>query len=407
MANKILVVCEHFGRKTSGGRAAVALAQGLKQIGSCVSVATFAKPSDTPGDLREEFQVSFLSQSRLISRRLHHIVLPTCANEFRAILQAVRPQVVHFASFDYAKPQHLIRFSQKCGAKVVLQPWIYSSICATGYAEREGLPCTDCFSGNFHTATKLGCSSRLQGTFCSFARHRILASALQAGICFISSCRDMDERLTQYGAKEIIRLPIPFLPGPTCKSAGEGNGAFIYYAQAKTFKGVQYLPELIRLCRKQRFEIYPIVEDEDTIAKLGLCTERLPNLKIVRGMRWDTGLEQAIRNATGCLLPTTWPTTTEYTLIEALSMGKPIFAFNVGAHKDYLIDRDNAMVGPLGDIQQMAAAVHEIHNSSALRNHIAPGARSLYDAVWAPSAWIGHLSAAYQQILSGPRIGPT
>lgn len=70
-------------------------------------------------------------------------------------------------------------------------------------------------------------------------------------------------------------------------------------------------------------------------------------------------------------------------LQEALYLGKPVIAFNVGAHADILRDGDNAMVAPAGMLDEFAEKIVRLDLDPVLRRTIGDRARqtalSFYD----------------------------
>ena len=56
-----------------------------------------------------------------------------------------------------------------------------------------------------------------------------------------------------------------------------------------------------------------------------------------------------IAGSQGVLIPSIWPTTTEYGLLEALALGKPIIAFDIAAHSEFIKNGVHGFLCPLGD----------------------------------------------------------
>src|ERR1035438_9283803 len=113
---RVLIVCEAFSLRASGGRAALAVALGLRALGAEVRVATFYDPDGCSRELKEAFEVTFLGRGSIWRQRLRQIVPLGCMNRFRELLGEFRPQVVHFSSFDFDKSHFLISAAKKAKA---------------------------------------------------------------------------------------------------------------------------------------------------------------------------------------------------------------------------------------------------------------------------------------------------
>ena len=80
----------------------------------------------------------------------------------------------------------------------------------------------------------------------------------------------------------------------------------------------------------------------------------------------------------GVLVPSYYPTTGEFVLLESLGMGKPIIAFNSGVHREILQHKMNAMVSKTGDLDDYASNIIEVSNNKDLRSSLSKGAQLLY-----------------------------
>ncbi|MPN35964.1 hypothetical protein SDC9_183469 [bioreactor metagenome] len=77
-------------------------------------------------------------------------------------------------------------------------------------------------------------------------------------------------------------------------------------------------------------------------------------LKLVAAS-WDSGLGELIAASQGVIIPSIWPTTTEYGWLEALALSKPTITFDISAHHEFMQNRVNGMLSPIGDFEAMGA----------------------------------------------------
>ena len=65
--------------------------------------------------------------------------------------------------------------------------------------------------------------------------------------------------------------------------------------------------------------------------------------------------------------------------MESLGLGKHVLAFNVGAHKSFLSDRDNALISNVSDVEKMKKDIIELNQDNILWNKISSNAFKTFD----------------------------
>lgn len=364
---KILFVCESFSSKLSGGKVVRYLHQILTNHGHEVRVAitsAFDK-ADTWMKGADDFITAIPSHPRYYWRiyalaNKHYV--PT---EFSHLVDSFEPDVVHFASFDHAKSANLYRYCVARKLRIVLQPWTMHFYCAQGFGFRKGRQCTQCINDGFTSAILQGCTN-LRGAVSQLERASLQRIATQSADVVLSSNSDLDEILRAYGITEsrIRRFPIAFDATKTRALTQKNGDYFIYYGQANSHKGTDFIIELFRTLPDKKLKLYPMA---DYTARETLP----PNIEIIPGLGWDSGLREAIEGAKAVVVPSLWATSTEYALCEAMMMRKPVIVFSVGVHKDLLTDRKNALVVEVGNSEQFHDALNALDTDPTLSSRLA------------------------------------
>lgn len=388
----ILLVTESFSQYESGGLVACKTAEILVQQGHRVVVYNNAQQDISS---EENCKDVIYYQRRTPSSSAKHLLPDSELSFFRQILEREQPDVVHFCSFLFSKSRYLLQAALDIRKRVVLQPWIYDFFCSQGYGYLDGLECSRCASGNFTHAIMNNCGAKKTAVIHAISRYLLRSDALKSQV-FLSTCSSMDRRTSRYGVPEskIVRLMLPFdrkrVEGFTVRDGTD----FIYYGQMKDFKGVNLLPSITKICSNCSFAIYP-ANSFEVQSGLGLALSVISNVKIHQGVSWYSGLGAHLAACRGIMLPTLWPTSTEYVLMEALGMGKPIVAFNVGAHMDVLSHESNALVVPAGDTAAFADSINRLDRDVALRKRIGSGARETFESLTDDNKTYASLMQAY------------
>jgi glycosyltransferase involved in cell wall biosynthesis len=366
---KIIIVGSSAYFNASGGKVLRYITNNLMSNGHEVEIVIFGNPREDSNDFfHKNFNISYLGNRGAGYNRFNHILKYSKLQRFEEILISAKPDLVHFAPFDYSISRYAIETAIKTKNRVILEPWTYNFFCHQMFAYREGNACSLCVETGYYQSIKMHCA-----TACNIhsiiSRKLIQSSALKAN-GFLSSNSFLDEVLLKYGVEptKIFRFPIPYEIKDSTTICGENEeDYFIFYGQFKDFKGIEVLTDIFSNLPGINLRIYPI-------GPYSQFKKISTNIKIYNDVTWGSGLDAAIKNAKAVVLPTLWPTTTEYALYEAMNNYKAIVAFNIGAHKEILINGYNALVARVGNINEFTDAILLLNKDKELRTKLGQNA---------------------------------
>lgn len=365
---KVLLVCESVSNNNSGGKVVRYITKILKSKFYEVELIVIngIKPSVEDAFLQEN-AIYFLNYKSKKESALRHFIKPTFVTQYVKIIQHFKPDVIHFASFLNSKTKFLINSATDLGFKVILQPWIYDFFCQQGYAYRNSNSCTLCLQKGYFQSLLYGCGT-IKNSLTALGNAQLQKSAINANL-FLSSNSFMDDVLVKYGVnkKKIYRFPVPYdIIEYKIEELGEED-YFIFYGQSKDFKGINILINI--------FKELPSVKLKILSSNIYVPeTEITPNIEILNNYSWENGLGTLIKKSKGVILPSIWPTTTEYALYEAMNFKKAIIAFNIGAHKDLLIDQHNALISEINDFENIKKSILNLNDDIKLRRSLGENA---------------------------------
>lgn len=396
---KVLLICESFSSKASGGRVVRYLYKILSRQGHNVRVLITSEFDK--GDSWMEGGDSFIDAmpgKALRFRKLYSLADPTDVPvQFRRLLDEFQPDVAHFSSFDHTKSPNLYRHCAARGIRTVMQPYTMHFYCKQGFGFLHGHHCQRCLKSGFLTAVAEGCT-KLRGAVDQLERLRLRDTVLDSADLLLSSNSDLDGVLANYGieAARIQRFPIVFDTTEVAQLTTRRGEDYVFYGQAVAHKGAEFLIDLFRRMPQRRLSIFPMAP----FAPPGGLP---PNVRVIPGLGWANGLADAIANARAVLLPSLWMTSTEYALCEAMTLGKPVVVFNVGVHKDILTDRVDAMVVPPGDMNAFAEALDDLDGDPALYDLLAVNGATTIAALNHPDRLHRQLMQAYAATPPSPQ----
>jgi glycosyltransferase involved in cell wall biosynthesis len=384
---KILLICESFSARLSGGKVARFLDRILTMHGHEVEIVVTGVLDET--STRDRGNPPTLLAHRGRARRLVSLLSrDDVPANFRQLVETFSPDVAHFASFDHTKSPSLYHHCKSKNIRTVLQPWTMHFYCAQGFGYRDNESCDSCLHTGYLTAFRKGCATP-RGALGQMERNALHQVALETADMFLSSNRDLDAILRTYGIGEdrITRFPVAFdVEQVKAINAARGD-YYIYYGQAVAHKGASFLIDLFSQLPDKKLRLYPMT----TVDSQGLP----PNIEIHNGYGWHNGLTDAIANAKAVLVPSLWRTSTEYSLCEAMAMKKPVVAFNVGAHQELLVDGDSAMVVQTRDKADFKRALDELDQDEALYTRLSTRGAARMAEVNEPARLHAQLMHAY------------
>jgi glycosyltransferase involved in cell wall biosynthesis len=114
-------------------------------------------------------------------------------------------------------------------------------------------------------------------------------------------------------------------------------------------------------------------------------------LEVKQNLTWETGLAELVAKSRGVIIPSIWPTTTEFGLIEALGYGKPVICFDLGIHHEKIVNGINGFIANLGDSKEIAAQLIKLRTDDQLFYTISENAGLLYKEMINWNGWIRDL----------------
>jgi glycosyltransferase involved in cell wall biosynthesis len=363
---RILIVCESFSQKASGGKVSRLMHNLLTRSG--YDVLIYSMSSD---GFDEMDGINFFFNPKKNFLNLSHLIYERESDYFESVLKSTEPSFVYFCSFTYMKPVFFIKSAVKYRCKIIAQPWIFDFFCAQGFNFRSGVRCDECLESGFRRSFTHNCQDYKSLLLQVPSRYKLKSVSKEID-AFLSTCTEMDDILVKYGISKnrIFRLNLPLSRNHLKDCEVYDNGYFMFYGQFKDFKGASIIIDCIEKNPQVKFKIFPfekIIKEQERLKRFG-------NVEVHTDIRWDSGLESYLIGSRAVLVPSLWPTSTETVLFEALYYKKPVIAFNVGAHKDILVHKENAYVVESNNSEEYSKAIQEVNSNFELRRDISEGA---------------------------------
>ena len=380
---RILFVPDSFWGADSGHRSSQYTLKALTKIG--YKVAVYAMKDKLTKVQVDEFSKSgcnYYEQTPYSFK--HQFIKRAIYEEFSKILKEFRPDIVLYVgsianktSIDYCI-KHEIDY-----AVLSLTNEYY---CVKNFAGREEGSCYKCLNGNYFNSIVFRClgkrilvieyMKKILQLFLS--KDRMIKATYVLGYSI-----DQLSLLEHYGVNrnKCHQLPIFFDPKTVSKVDEVVENYFVMSGQCITAKGWHVIKSIIERTPQIKYKL--VIFNTDTankyVDRYGLYDYiESGQIEIISEVEEHIEFVTIISKSKGVLVPSYYPTTGEFVLLESLGMGKPVIAFNSGVHREILRHKVNAMISRTGDLDDYASNIIEVSNNKDLCSSLSKGAKLLY-----------------------------
>lgn len=388
----------YFG-PDSGAVAARMAARVWQSIGC--EVAIYVQSANPDAAAASDIRVYAAAPSRLV----HHFGGPRVAAQFVKALEDFKPTQIFFLGSAISKPTAFFTAARRRGIPRICLWWTQDFFCTRGYGclPQDG-PCTRCIGGNGLHAVRHHCHYTGAGytkiVVGAIARV-VQRTELQKSDVIMGSSRSQLDLYRCFGmpSGRLVQCPLFFDDTRVRGHATKAGDYFVCYGQARAEKGWHLLAPILRAAPGIRL-VLPFSDAstaELAMSKFGLKPfEESGQVRALIDVSWSTGVARLVAESCGVLIPSIWPTTTEYVLLESVGLGKPVVAFNVGIHAEEIIPGENGLLAELDDTAGIATQLTRLASDFELQARLSAGAGRLFARLTAPD----RLRSAFLQALA-------
>lgn len=326
--------------------------------------------------------------------------------EFEKVLRKSEVTVLFTIGSITNKNICYLEIAKKQGLKVISKIFMQDFFCVKYYANDSHGPCTKCLDHNYLEAFKNKCIINKPIDYIKTASAILIRKRLEKILPKIDYViTSTDEQIGFYQKfgipkEKCIKTPLYFDNNRLKEIEPLMGDYYVCIAQNRIEKGFQYLKEILSYCDSSIL-IIAAYNDENK-AKIAISKYGFQDyidkglLEIKYDMRWETGLAELVASSRGVIIPSIWPTTTEFGLLEALGYQKPVFCFDVGIHHEVIKNDFNGFVAQLGDCKKIAVQLMNLKSDDIMYKVVSKNAGLLYNDLTDWGRWINELKQIEQ-----------
>ena len=381
---KILVIPDSIWGSESGHRSTQFLLKELSKIDLKVAVFSSANGINQSNyNFLENNNISFFSKKpyRFFDQIFNHFAL----KEFKKVLKSFNPD--HVMYFGAINNKVFTEYLKKIKISYSYLPLTTEYYCLKDFAGLEEGTCYKCINGNYFHALKNKClpNKRQHITLIKKSIERIKSKKriLNADRIIAYSNSQLDV-LKKYGAntKNAIKTPIFFNAEHLNEITSIKGDYFVVIGQCTTAKGWHHIPDVIRKTKNVKFKliIYKHETADNFIKKykIGDLVKK-GAVEIVSALEKHSDVLRVIANSRAVIVPSIYPTTGEFSLLESLGLSKPVIVFDAGIHKEIFIDKHNALISRIGDTNKMSNDISQLSKDDMLWQSLSLEGKKTFD----------------------------
>ncbi|TDE04759.1 glycosyltransferase [Flavobacterium sandaracinum] len=381
--NKILFIPDAYLGSASGAIVTQIAKKILQEIGNEVSIFS--------DDINED--IVEVDGTRLYHRMKYNGFAnwreEKYIKEYEHVLKDSKATIVFTIGSITNKNLCYLEIAKQRGLKVISKIFMQDFFCVKYYANDSKGPCTKCLDNNYFEAYRNKCTKEEKfsyiKTFSYIQIRKRLEKILPKIDYVITSTNEQIGFYNKFGIpkEKCIKTPL-FFDRERLKEIEPTMGDyFICIAQNRLEKGFHFLKDILANCDSS-IKIIAAYNNKDqakiAIEKNGFQKFIDKGLLVIEyDLKWENGLAELVAGSRGVIIPSIWPTTTEFGLLEALGYRKPVFTFDLGIHHEVILNGINGFVSSLGDFKNIADQLKEVKNNDDLYNSVSKNAFMLFE----------------------------
>lgn len=388
---RILIVHNHYGRFAQGGEANVmnAEAQLLAEHGH--EVMKFERTN------AEIYETGTLTKK--ISAFCNLTWSQKSYQEIKKVIRSFRPDIMHVHNYKYVLTPSIFGAAKDLGVSTVLTLHNYRLACPGGQFLRNGSVCEDCLDGFPYRMLWHRCAS--DNFFKNLAQFYLYWGTRQRKL--LSPWVDAYIALSNFGKTKFVKAGLPkekifvkpnFINDPIAIDEQRHSpvGA-IFVGRLTKEKGADILIDAW-----QHID-YPLKIVGDGPLLEIFCEKATPKISFEGSLSQEDALHQ-VSQSSFFIFPSVCYEGCPMTLIEAMALGKPVIASDLGPRPEMVKNGYNGFLYPPHDVNALQRMVMKLIENNVLRYKMGRNARSTYLENYTPETNYTRLIDIYRYAIS-------
>ena len=316
----------------------------------------------------------------------------------RELIETHRPDLAHVHNLYPMFSTSVLGACRAADVPVVMNVQDYKLTCPMGQHLRNGSICTKCMDGSVAWSAVHACKGGRITSGAYAISHGItrLRRAYQRGVdLFVTPAQFTADYLVRAGYERSRIVVIPNMSDLPAGLASNGGGEYAaFVGRISPEKGLNVLIDAARLT-----DIPIRIAGGGTMAN----RERVPKNVSFVGSLTRKALPDFYRGARFLVVPSIWHEVFSVVVVEAMNMGIPVIASNIGGLAEVFEHERSGIYVPPGNSRALASAMRRLWGDAAVCRRMGKVGRQYALDHYSPAAFVGRLTAAFGRVLEQHR----
>ena len=265
--------------------------------------------------------------------------------------------------------------------------------------------CQDCIGGKYTNCIRKKCIKKsklksllgaIEGYY--YRTKKIYTNKIDA---IITPSYFLKEKLVQDGIPEDkIEVIYNFIDTLKYDGQVEDEGYALYFGRLSKEKGILNLIEAFAKTSKGTLYIAGEGEQKSKVEEK-IKENNLQHRVKLLGLLSKEKMKQTIEKCRFVVVPSIWYENCPYSIIEALTIGKPVIGADIGGIPELIKNNENGFTYPYDDVEELAKKMEQLFEDKELVKRMGKQAKQYAKKQYAKEEYYDQIMKIYQKVAKG------
>lgn len=324
--------------------------------------------------------------------------------KMKEALEDFKPDIVHLNNFQRQLSSSIIDPIIKRKIPIVFTAHDIEAICPNKtMLDSNGEICDKCIGGKYFNCIKKKCikNSKLKSGLGAIEAtyYRIRKIYSKKINVIITPSEFYKRKLLEDGIpEEKIVTAHNFIDMNTYNLLLENENYALYFGRLSKEKGILNLIEAFSKLDKGKLYIAGTGPEEDAINKM-IHKYKIEDKVKLLGFLNEKDMRECIRKSAFVILPSVWNDNCPYSIIETLSIGKPVIGTNMGGIPELVINNVNGLICRSNDVDDLKEKMHILFENDEFLEELGKNAKAMAKINYSKETYYNKLMKIYKEVL--------